>query len=70
MYQWTPRISFEINAPFLFASRKTQNSPIKYQAPGIGDTILAANYVDTESEEAVSRQRFGRHRAVDADRQR
>jgi hypothetical protein len=43
MYQWTPRISFEINAPFLFASRKTQNSPIKYQASGIGDTILAAN---------------------------
>lgn len=43
MYQWTPRISFEINTPFLFASRKTQNSPIKYQASGIGDTILAAN---------------------------
>jgi hypothetical protein len=43
MYQWTSRISFEINAPFLFASRKTQNSPIKYQASGIGDTILAAN---------------------------
>jgi hypothetical protein len=42
-YQWTPRISFEINAPFLFASRKTQNSPIKYEAQGIGDTILAAN---------------------------
>jgi hypothetical protein len=43
MYQWTSRISFEINAPFLFASRKTQNSPIKYQASGLGDTILAAN---------------------------
>jgi hypothetical protein len=43
MYQWTPRISFEINTPFLFASRKTQNSPIKYEAQGIGDTILAAN---------------------------
>jgi hypothetical protein len=43
MYQWTPRISFEINAPFLFASRKTQNSPIKYQAQGLGDIILAAN---------------------------
>ena len=43
MYQWTPRISFEINVPFLFASRKTQNSPIKYQSSGIGDTILAAN---------------------------
>jgi hypothetical protein len=43
MYQWTPRINFEINVPFLFASRKTQNSPIKYQASGIGDTIVAAN---------------------------
>ena len=43
MYQWTPRISFEINIPFLFASRKTQNSPIKYAAQGVGDTILAAN---------------------------
>ena len=43
MYQWKPRISFEINIPFLFASRKTQNSPIKYAAQGIGDTILAAN---------------------------
>ena len=43
MYQWTPRINFEINLPFLFASRKTQNSPIQYEAQGIGDTILAAN---------------------------
>jgi hypothetical protein len=43
MYQWTPRISFEINIPFLFASRKTQNSPVKYQSSGVGDTILAAN---------------------------
>ena len=43
MYQWTPRISFEINMPFLFASRKTQNSPIKYQASGLGDIIVAAN---------------------------
>jgi hypothetical protein len=43
MYQWTPRISFEINMPFLFASRKTQNSPVKYQASGLGDIILAAN---------------------------
>lgn len=43
MYQWTPRISFEVNLPFLFASRKTQNSPVKYQASGLGDIILAAN---------------------------
>lgn len=42
-YQWTPRISFEIDAPWLFASRKTQNSPIKYAASGVGDTIVGAN---------------------------
>jgi len=42
-YQWTPRISFEIDAPWLFASRKSQNSPIEYQATGLGDTILGAN---------------------------
>ncbi|HLJ77098.1 MAG TPA: hypothetical protein VKT75_06780 [Acidobacteriaceae bacterium] len=42
-YQWTPRISVEVDAPFLFASRKTQNSPIKYEASGVGDTILGIN---------------------------
>ena len=42
-YQWTPRISVEVDAPFLFASRKTQNSPIKYQASGVGDTIIGVN---------------------------
>jgi hypothetical protein len=42
-YQWTPRISFEVDAPFLFASRKSQNSPIKYAASGLGDTIIGAN---------------------------
>jgi hypothetical protein len=42
-YQWTPRISFEIDAPWLFASRKSQNSPIKYAASGLGDTIVGAN---------------------------
>jgi hypothetical protein len=42
-YQWTPRISFEIDAPWLFATRKSQNSPIKYAASGLGDTILGAN---------------------------
>jgi hypothetical protein len=69
MYQWTPRISFEINAPFLFASRKTQNSPIKYEAQCIGDTILAEP-LGFESEKAVSRQRIGRHRRAAAHRQR
>src|SRR5579863_9927284 len=29
-YQWTPRVSVEVDAPWLFASRKSQNSPIKY----------------------------------------
>lgn len=42
-YQWTPRVSFEIDAPWLFASRKTQNSPIEYQASGLGDTIIGVN---------------------------
>jgi hypothetical protein len=42
-YQWTPRISFEVDAPWLFASRKSANSPIEYQATGVGDTILGAN---------------------------
>jgi hypothetical protein len=42
-YQWTPRISFAIDAPWLFASRKGQSSPIKYSSSGVGDTILATN---------------------------
>jgi hypothetical protein len=42
-YQWTPRISFELDAPWLFASRKSQNSPIEYQASGLGDTIIGGN---------------------------
>ena len=42
-YQWTPRISLEVDMPFLFATRKSQNSPIKYAASGIGDTILGIN---------------------------
>ena len=44
IYQWTPRISFEINAPWLFATRKEQSSPITYSSTGLGDTIVAANY--------------------------
>lgn len=42
-YQISPRISVEIDAPWLFATRKSQNSPIKYAASGLGDTILAVN---------------------------
>lgn len=42
-YQWTPRFSLEIDMPLLFASRKTQDSPIKYAAQGLGDIILGAN---------------------------
>jgi hypothetical protein len=43
-YQWTPKISFDIDMPWLFASRKSQNSPIKYEAQGLGDTIIGVNY--------------------------
>lgn len=43
-YQWTPKISFEIDAPWLFATRKGQSSPIKYASQGLGDTIIGANY--------------------------
>jgi hypothetical protein len=43
-YQWTPKISFEIDAPWLFATRKGQSSPIKYSSTGLGDTIIGANY--------------------------
>jgi hypothetical protein len=42
-YQVTPRISMELDAPWLFASRKSQNSPIEYQASGLGDTIIGVN---------------------------
>jgi hypothetical protein len=42
-YQWTPRISVEVDMPWLFATRKSQNSPIKYAASGLGDTILGMN---------------------------
>ncbi|HWZ51184.1 MAG TPA: hypothetical protein VNW54_06950 [Granulicella sp.] len=42
-FQITPRISVELDAPWLFATRKSQNSPIKYSASGLGDTILGIN---------------------------
>lgn len=42
-YQWTPRVSFEIDAPWLFATRKGQSSPIKLSSTGMGDTIIGAN---------------------------
>jgi len=42
-YQVTPRISVELDAPWLFASRKSQSSPIKYQSSGLGDTIIGVN---------------------------
>lgn len=43
-YQWTPRLSLSLDAPWLFASRKRASSPIKYQSSGLGDTIVTANY--------------------------
>jgi hypothetical protein len=42
-YQVTPRISVEIDAPLLFASRKSHNSPIKYESTGLGDIIIGAS---------------------------
>ena len=42
-YQITPRISVELDAPWLLASRKQESSPIKYQSSGVGDTILGVN---------------------------
>lgn len=42
-YQLTPRVSAEIDIPWLFASRKQQSSPIKYNSSGIGDTIIGVN---------------------------
>ena len=42
-YQVTPRISVEVDAPWLFASRKSQSSPIEYQSSGFGDTIIGVN---------------------------
>lgn len=42
-YQWTPRISFEVDMPWLFASREKEGSGIKYQATGLGDMIVGVN---------------------------
>jgi len=42
-YQWTPRISVEVDMPWLFATRKSHSSPIKYAASGVGDTIIGVN---------------------------
>jgi hypothetical protein len=52
-YQWTPRISFEIDAPWLFATRKSQSSPIKLSSSGLGDTIIGANYWIRNPQHAV-----------------
>jgi hypothetical protein len=43
-YQWTPRLSLELDMPYLFASRKSQSSPIRYQSSGMGDIIAGANF--------------------------
>jgi hypothetical protein len=42
-YQVTPRVSVEIDMPWLFATRRGQSSPIKYSSTGFGDTIIGAN---------------------------
>lgn len=43
IYQITPRLSAEIDTPWLFASRKEQSSLVQYDASGPGDTIVALN---------------------------
>jgi hypothetical protein len=42
-YQITPRVSVSVDVPELWASRKSQSSPIEYQATGLGDTIVTVN---------------------------
>ena len=42
-YQWTPRISFELDMPYLFASRRKEGATIKYQSTGIGDLVVGSN---------------------------
>lgn len=42
-YQWTPRVSIEVDAPVLFASRKSESSNVEYQASGLGDMIVGAS---------------------------
>jgi hypothetical protein len=53
-YQWTPKISFDIDIPWLFATRKGQSSPIKYASQGMGDTIVGVNYWIRNPEHAPS----------------
>jgi hypothetical protein len=53
-YQWTPKISVDIDMPWLFATRKSQSSPIKYASQGLGDTIIGVNYWIRSPEHAPS----------------
>lgn len=39
-YQWTDRWSFSVNMPLLFATRRSNSSPITMSTQGIGDTPL------------------------------
>jgi hypothetical protein len=41
-YQASRRFSFEIDAPLLLASRRSNNSPYTTTAQGIGDVIVSA----------------------------
>jgi hypothetical protein len=41
-YQATPRFSFTFSAPFLMASRRSNNSAYTTTAQGIGDTLITA----------------------------
>jgi len=42
-YQVTPRVSVEVDAPWIFATRFKHGTPVHYHASGIGDTILTVN---------------------------
>jgi len=42
-YQWSPRVSFEFDMPYLFASRRKEGSTIKYQSTGLGDIVIGSN---------------------------
>ena len=41
-YQATPRFSFSVSTPLMFASRRSNNSPYTTTAQGVGDVVLGA----------------------------
>jgi len=53
-YQATSRFSFQIDAPLLLASRRSNNSPYTTTAQGLGDTIISAQGWIFDSRENTS----------------